>query len=245
VTLFHAQLRLMTHQAIDDRTIEPWGCYLSLIESYVNDEELQDLCLLWESAYREQHPYRVPRHYTPDVATRIEEIRAESTRQFFELFHLLILRSGVTTNRIACRAPSDGPEKLNPSQMYSLLKRGVLPRKGAQVLSFGRACGLDEQQARQLMQVWISLRDDRPTGIATITTYRPWTNEDTGEFDNSQDNWVSDGMRAVIENWLDRNELAQRRRLRLAPAEPTAPTAAREATAMADHLSRCYDGDIA
>ncbi|MFC0439627.1 hypothetical protein [Kutzneria buriramensis] len=68
--------------------------------------------------------------------------------------------------QLAARAPSTGPDKLNLSQVSSILdlERSVLPRKVAQVRVLARACGLDEELTARLVAVWARLNARRTAG---------------------------------------------------------------------------------
>jgi hypothetical protein len=288
LALFHAQLSLATHFSVNTRHLEPWLVYERLLDDYVGEHPRHELQLLWDAAYVEQQyqprdeQHRplgrpdlpaAPRLYKPLITTATYELHAQSAQEFGALILLLISRSGMSAHQVALRAPSIGPARLNPSQLYSILKqlkRGVLSRKAAQIRSLGEASGLDEHQVQQLLRVWAGLREEQlgmtlaaaalpcgeagrqaiaavpdSAGTSTVTAlvrHRP-------RYENRQDQ-PDDGMRAVVQNWIDRTEAKLHARQGFAPAEPTEPGAVAEAVLMAKRVRERYvdtslDGDSA
>lgn len=253
LALFHAQLTIMTRYSFNTRQLEPWDVYERLLEPYADRAQREDLRVLWDFANREvrRHGELEPARYLAEVPTAMYEIDAETTVEFIELLRMLIVRSGVTKHQVARRAPSTGPGKLNPSQLYSLLDRGTLPRSAAQMRSLGEACGLDEHQTQQLLRVWATLRNaqssskrvratshagaDRGLAVRHRPRHQPVEGA-TRTGDRSFD-------RADVQKWVDRADRARRARSGWAPPEPTSTQAVREAATMAGYLRRTFGAE--
>lgn len=183
LSLFHAQLSVLIRHPVDPAELEPWAAYRTLLdEDEVTTKVVDQLQILWEAAARERDEQFSQRRFTPVVLTELHEMQADTAAEFIEVLKLLVSRSGVTATGIGKRAPDFGPGKLNCSQVHSLLKRGVLPRKGEQVRSFGEACGLDQTQLQQLLSVWASLSMRRGSDAAedVVRTERMSATRSTG-----------------------------------------------------------------
>lgn len=165
---FHEKFRLVSgyEGRVPVGTVAKWDWYLQqLDEDTVTTKQVDELYQEWrKAAALLSVSEEAPREYVATVPTTADELRANTAGEFVDLLAMLVARSGVSAHEIARRAPDEGPGKLGKSQVYSLLKRRVLPRKGEQVRSWAQACGMGPELVEQLLDVWARLVEARDEG---------------------------------------------------------------------------------
>ena len=191
----HAQLTPQMELDAERGIIQRWPVYTRLLDpDTITTGMLRQLETAWTEAWQHQHAREQAvrahnlRAYRPVTPTALDELDADSAADFCDVLNLLASRTGVSRRELASRAPSTGPNKLNPSQLSSILdpERSVLPRKLVQVREFARACGLTTEQTEKLLDTWARLnaRKDRgktptPATHPTITAATPATTDTT------------------------------------------------------------------
>lgn len=142
--------------------VRRWEWYLGqLDQDEITTKTVAKLHDAWEVAAANDDDQR---GYVALVPTAARDLRADTPGEFVGLLRMLIARSGVSACQIARRAPDIGPGKLNKSQIYSVLDRRVLPRRGEQVRSWVQACGLDPDLVDQLLALWAGLNTTKDRG---------------------------------------------------------------------------------
>lgn len=93
---------------------------------------------------------------SPLVPTTAAELHASTAAEFAALLRKIQVRSGLSVPEVARRAG------LPRSQAYSMLTRGTLPTKPAQVRLFVTTCGLPEPLVAVVMGLWVSQCTRKP-----------------------------------------------------------------------------------
>ena len=159
---FHQLLATYCTVPANPKVLDTWFTYDHLLtQENVPAPRRTRLYALYSRAHQDLVARRRSRRYDPEVNTSIEEIRAETAAEFVDLLATIVSRSGVSRAEIARRTAPTGPAHVGTSQVYSILQRGVLPRKGGQVRAIAEAAGLSQFHVRRLLAVWADLSGTR------------------------------------------------------------------------------------